>query len=381
MSHKPKVAAPNPNHAESEAKIPFVRIARRNMFPTHKAWLLRAGGLFAALLTGALLILALGKNPFAVYAEMIDSAFGSRIGFTQTVRIAVPLLGTALAVGLAFKMRFWNIGAEGQILMGGIAASYFALFHVENLPTPVLLTVMGISAAVVGGIWGLIPSFFRAKWETNETLFTLMLNYVALGFIKYLQTVNSWQVPGSAGHPQIDRFDRAARLPQLFGIHIGWVMVLILTVLVHLYITRSKQGYQISVVGQSENTARYAGMNVGRIIMRTMFISGAIAGFVGFMQVSGADFTLNETTAGGVGFTAIIVAWIAHLKPPIMIITAVFIAILERGSLRIQTVFEIPATIASVLIGIILFFMLTFEFFINYRVIFRVKNDKKGDAQ
>ena len=371
MNHRTNSASHQP-----EIKVPFVRLARRNTISLHESWLLRAGGLLAALLTGALLILALGQNPISVYLEMIDSAFGSRIGFTQTVRIAVPLLGAALAVGLAFKMRFWNIGAEGQILVGGIAASYFALFHVNNMPTPVLMIVMGLSAAVAGGIWGLIPAFFRAKWGTNETLFTLMMNTVALGFIQYLQTVPSWQIPGTTGHPQIDRFDRAARLPQLFGIHIGWVMVLILTVVVYLYITRSKQGYQLTVVGQSENTARYAGMNVGRIIMRTMIISGAIAGFVGFMQVSGADFTLNETTAGGIGFTAIIVAWIAHLNPPVMIVVAVFIAVLERGAIRIQTAFEIPATIASVLIGIILFFMLACEFFINYRVIFR--NRKEG---
>ncbi|MCL2411060.1 MAG: ABC transporter permease [Treponema sp.] len=359
-----------PSPPQAEVKVPFLRITQRNFMPPHKAWLFRIGGIFAALLTGAVLILVLGENPFAVYIEMIDSAFGSRIGFTQTIRIAAPLLGAALAVGLAFKMRFWNIGAEGQILAGGIAASYFALFHAGNMPPFILLTVMGITAAVAGGIWGFIPAFFRAKWGTNETLFTLMLNYVALGFIFYLQSISSWQADAS-GHPQIARFDRAARLPQLFGVHIGWVIVLILVVLVYLYITRSKHGYQLSVVGESENTARYAGMNVGKIIMRTMIISGAIAGFVGFMQVAGADFTLNEYTAGGVGFTAIIVAWLARLKPPLMILVALFIAVLERGALRIQTVFEIPATIAAILIGIILFFMLASEFFVNYRVILR----------
>jgi len=359
----------------AEVKEPFVRLARRNAIAAHKAWLIRAGGLLAALIMGGILILALGHNPISVYGEMINSAFGSRIGFTQTVRTAIPLLGAALAVGLAFKMKFWNIGAEGQILMGGIAASYFALFYFDTLPAPLLFLTMGVTAAIAGALWGLIPAFFRAKWGTNETLFTLMLNYVALEVVKFLQTVPSWQIPGSTGHPQIDRFDRVARLPQVFDIHIGWIMVLILTVLVHLYLTRSKQGYQLTVVGQSQKTARYAGMNVGRIIMRTMLLSGGIAGFVGFMQVSGADFTLTEYTAGGVGFTAIIVAWVAHLKPPIMVLVAMFIAVLERGALRIQTVFEIPAAIASVLIGIILFFMLACEFFINYRVIFRGRKE------
>jgi len=342
---------------------------------TKNAWLIRAGGLFFALLTGAILILFLGHNPIAVYSDMVNSAFGSRIGFNETVRIAVPLLGSALAVGLAFKMKFWNIGAEGQILIGGIAATYFALFQYQNLPRPVLLIVMGLAAAAAGGLWGLIPAFFRAKWGTNETLFTLMLNYVAFGLILYLQS-DPWRRPGT-DHPIIAMFDTSARLPRLFGIHIGWIFALILALLVHLYLNRSKQGYQLSVVGQSENTARYAGMSVGRVIMRTMIISGAIAGFVGFIQVSGADFTLNETTAGGVGFTAITVAWLSHLNPLIMILVSFFIAILERGSIRIQTTFMIPATIAAVLIGIILFFMLACEFFINYRLIFR---SRKGEA-
>ena len=360
-----------------EVKTPLIRIVKRNTISVSKATLYRIGGLIAALLAGAIVILILGQNPLAVYLEMINSAFGSRTGFNQTVRIAIPLLGAALAIGLAFKMRFWNIGAEGQILIGGIAASYVALFHVDHLPRFILLIVMALAALIAGGAWGLIPAFFRAKWGTNETLFTLMLNLIALGFVRFLQTLTSWQIPGTTGHPQIDRFAREARLPQVFDIHIGWIIVLILAVVAHFYLTRSKQGYQLTVVGQSENTARYAGMNVKKIIIRTMIISGAIAGLVGFIQVSGADFTLNEYTAGGIGFTAIIVAWIAHLKPIMMIPIAMFIAVLERGALRIQTVFEIPATFAAVLIGIILFFMLACEFFVNYRLIIR---DKKGGS-
>ena len=359
-------------------KSPLIRIAKRNAIPMSKSWGIRAGALFAALLIGSLLILALGHNPISVYIEMVNSTFGNRMRFNETVRIAVPLLGSALAVGLAFKMRFWNIGAEGQILVGGIAATYFALFHYGNMPRPVLLIVMGIAGALAGGVWAWLPAFFRAKWNTNETLFTLMLNYVAFGFILYLQA-GPWRSPAGE-FPIIDRFNAAARLPTVMGIHVGWVIVLVLTGLVYFYLGWTKQGYQLGVVGQSENTARYAGMNVKQIIMRTMLISGAIAGLVGFIQVSGANFTLDETTAGGVGFTAIIVAWISHLNPLIMILSAFFIAMLERGSWRIQTEFMIPSTIATVLIGIILFFMLASEFFINYKLVFR-KSNSKGGAQ
>jgi simple sugar transport system permease protein len=344
-----------------------LRIARRKTIPARQVWCIRLIGLATALLVGAVIIIALGHNPLAVYSEMVRSVFGGRIGFNQTVRIFVPLLGAALAVGLAFKMRFWNIGAEGQILIGGIAASYFALFHHGNMPRLLLLIVMGLAAATAGGLWGFIPAFFRAKWGTNETLFTLMLNYVALGIIIYLQSVQAWRREGEM-HPIIAMFPAAARLPQIGGVHIGWVMVLILTGLVYFYLAKSKQGYQLSVVGESENTARYAGMNVKNIIIRTMFLSGAIAGLAGFWQVSGADFTLNETTANGVGFTAIIVAWLARLNPLAMVLVAAFIAILERGSIRIQTVFSIPSMIASVLIGIILFAMLACEFFVQYRL-------------
>ena len=364
----------------AEGKTPLVRIARRGNVSKKRAWLIRILGLAFALITSGLLVFALGHNPFLVYADMLDSAFGNRIGFNETMRIAIPLLGSALAVGLAFKMRFWKIGTEGQILIGGIAASYFALFHVNHMPAPVLLIVMGLTAAIAGAFWGFIPAYFRARWGTNETLFTLMLNYIALGFIKYLQTLPSWQIPGTTGHPQIDRFAMSARLPQLFGIHIGWVIVLGLTILTYLYLRHSKQGYQLTVVGQSENTARYAGMDVKKIIIRTMILSGAIAGLVGFIQVSGADFTLNEGTAGGVGFTAITVAWLAHLNPLVMVLVAVMIAVLERGAIRIQTSFMIPATIASVMIGIILFSMLACEFFINFRLVFRGKREGKIDG-
>lgn len=352
-------------------KSPIVRITKRSSIPLLKSWGIRVAALVAALILGSLLILALGHNPIAVYVEMVNSTFGNRMRFNETVRIAIPLLGAALAVGLAFKMRFWNIGAEGQILVGGIAATYFALFHYNNMPRPILLIVMGLAGMLAGSIWGLLPAFFRAKWNTNETLFTLMLNYVAFGFILYLQA-GPWRSPAGE-FPIIDRFNTAARLPTVLGIHSGWVIVLVLTGLVYFYLGWTKQGYQLSVVGQSENTARYAGMNVRYIIMRTMIISGAIAGLVGFMQVSGSNFTLDETTAGGIGFTAIIVAWISHLNPLIMIVTAFFIAMLERGSWRIQTEFMIPSTIATVLIGIILFFMLASEFFINYKLVFRKK--------
>ncbi len=353
-----------------ESKEPFARIVKRSDIPRWKAWLIRALAILIALCAGSLLIAALGHNPLEVYRDMMTGSLATKTARSATVKIAVPLLGAAVAIAPAFKMKFWNIGAEGQILAGGIAASYFALFHYQNMSRPALILTMFLAGALAGGIVGLIPAFFKAKWGTNETLFTLMLNYIVLGIEQYFQN-GPWKDPTGTGFPIIAMFNKAARLPKVFGVHIGWIIVLALTVLMFLYLKYTKHGYEIAVVGESERTARYAGMSVSWIIMRTMFISGAIAGIVGFITVCGADYTLNANTAGGVGFTAITVAWLAGLNPIVMVAIAFFLAILSKGSNTIQTNFKIPASAAQVLTGIILFFMLGCEFFINYRVIFR----------
>ncbi|MBQ2699326.1 MAG: ABC transporter permease [Firmicutes bacterium] len=352
------------------AKDPLLRIVRRPPVSQSTAWKIRALALVAALLTTSLLILLLGHNPIAVYADLINGALGTKTARIETIKITIPLLIAALSVAITFKMQFWNIGTEGQILAGGIAATYFALFWVDKLPRPALLLVMMLAGCLAGALWAAIPALFKARWGTNETLFTLMLNYIALGIVKYLQA-GPWKKPG--GFPKIPMFDQAARLPKLFGVHIGWVIAIALVVLVYIYMKHTKHGYEITVVGQSKETARYAGMNVSRIIIRTMVVAGALAGLIGFLQVSGANYSLSENTAGGVGFTAISVAWLSQMNPLAMVIVSAFIAILEKGSNRIQTTFAIPASAADVITGTLLFFMLGCEFFINYRIIFRHK--------
>ncbi len=317
------------------------------------------------------MILSLGHDPFAVYGDMLRGSLATKTARVETVKIAIPLLGAALAITPAFKMKFWNIGAEGQIMAGAIAATYFALFWYDKLPRPLLLVVMLVAGAIAGGIWGLIPAIFKAKWGVNETLFTLMFNYIILGFEKYLQH-GPWIKEGTT-FPTIAMFNPAARLPKVLGVNIGWIIVLVLTVMMFFYLKYTKQGYEISVVGESVRTAQYAGMSVKKVIIRTMIISGVISGIVGFLIVSGADYTLNESTAGGVGFTAISVAWLARLNPFVMVFISAFLAILSKGSNTIQTDFKIPASAAEVLTGIILLCMLGGEFFVNYRLIFRSK--------
>ena len=351
-------------------KEPLVRLAKRDDLSAGKKWAIRLGAILLALVVGSLFVAVLGHNPLAVYRDIVSGSLGGPSAVRATVRVAIPLLGVALAIAPAFKMKFWNIGAEGQIMVGAIAATYFALFWADRLPKPALLLVMALASLVAGGIWGLIPAFCKAKWGTNETLFTLMLNYIALGLEAYLQN-GPWKDPKGTGFPIIAMFGQNARLPKVGGVHIGWIIVLVLTVGMFLYLSRTKHGYEIAVVGGSQPTARYAGMNVKKIIIRTMVLSGAIAGLMGFLVVSGADYTLNTGTSGGVGFTAIIVAWLAHLNPFAMVLIAGLLAILNKGSNTIQTNFKIPASAAEVLSSIILFFMLGCEFFINYRLIFR----------
>ena len=351
-----------------EVKTPLIRLAKRDAMPAWQVWCIRGSSFIAAILLGALIFLVLGNNPISAYGTILSGSLGKSTAIRQTVKIAIPLLGTALAIAPCFKMRVWNIGAEGQITAGAVAASYFALFWADRLPGPALILVMAAAGAVAGGIWALVPAFFKAKWGTNETLFTLMMNYIIIGVVRWLQG-GPWE--GRPGSQIIPQFDSKAVLPKVLGVHCGWIIVLVLTVVMFIYMKYTKQGYEIAVIGESENTARYAGMNVGAIIMRTMFLSGAISGLVGFIVASGANNTLYDGVAAGVGFTAITVAWLAQLNPFAMIGISALLAVLEKGADTLQTRMNVPASISDIITGIFLFCMLGCEFFINYRLILR----------
>ena len=351
-----------------EANTPLIRLAKRDGMSRRKMWAIRAAAFVVAILIGAVVFLLIGNNPISAYGTILTGSLGKKTAIRQTVRIAIPLLGTALAIAPCFKMKFWNIGAEGQITAGAVGAAYFALFWADRLPGPVLLVVMAIAGALFGGIWALIPAFFKTRWGTNETLFTLMMNYIAIGIVNWLQG-GPWE--GRPGSQIIPQYDDAAVLPKVLGVHCGWIIVLALTVLMYFYMKYTKQGYEIAVVGESENTARYAGMNVGRIVMRTMFLSGAISGLVGFIVSSGADNTLHSGVAAGVGFTAITVAWLAQLNPFAMVGISALLAVLEKGAATLQTQMQVPASISDIITGVVLFCMLGCEFFINYQVILR----------
>ncbi|MBP3758213.1 MAG: ABC transporter permease [Firmicutes bacterium] len=356
---------------------PLIRLTKRQNMAKSRIWLIRLGALVFAIILGGLVFMIAGANPLTAYGTILSGSLGKVTGIRQVVKTAVPLLGTALALAPCFAMRYWNIGAEGQITMGAMAATFFAINMAHSMPSPILLIVMGIASIVFGAIWAGIPALFKANWGTNETLFTLMMNYIAIGIVGWLQG-GPWE--GKPGSQIIPMFEQSAVLPKVFGVHIGWIIVLILTVFMYIYMSKTKHGYEIKVLGESENTARYAGMNVRKVTIRTACLSGGIAGLVGFMIASGANQTLYSDVAGGVGFTAITVTWLAQLNPFAMVAISVMLAVLSKGASSIQTTLGVPASISDIITGIILLCMLGCEFFINYKMIFRGKEEHHEEA-
>lgn len=342
-----------------------IRTEKRAQLPRNKVLTLRLIAILLALFAGAFFIFCIGNNPFAVYKTMVEGAFRSKLAFYGTIKIMIPLFITALGITLAFKMRFWNIGGEGQIIMGAVFASYFGIFH-GDWPHIILIPVMLIAGMIGGGLTALLPAYFKAKYSTNETLFTLMLNYIALNFVVYLRE-GPWADPTSPGYKKFALFSANAKLDKVFGVHAGWIIALVILVLVSIYLKFSKQGYEIDVVGESPATATYAGMNVKKIILRTMFLSGGICGIVGMIEVSGNAGTMSEGITRGVGFTAIIVAWLAGLKPWAIFIVSALFSIMEKGSSVVESTFGLSEACADVLQGIILFFVIGCEFFIRYK--------------
>jgi len=357
---------------------PLVRMSKRDGVPLWKSLGIRLIGLTLALVVCAVIIYALTKlNPLKVYAAMFKGAFGTNKRIWVTIRDIVMLLCISVGLAPAFKMRFWNIGAEGQVLVGGIASAACMIYLGKTIPTLPLLVIMFVLSLIAGGIWGTIPAVFKARWNANETLFTLMMNYIAIQLTSYF--VAKWENPfGSNTVGIINTTSKAGWFPAIGGqmYTLNVIIVLALAVMMFLYLRYSKQGYEIAVVGESENTARYAAINVKSVVIRTMAISGAICGIAGFIAVAGASHTISTSTAGGQGFTAIIVAWLSRFNTFIMMAISTLLVFLEKGAVEIASQFDLNDFVSEMITGIILFFILGSEFFINYKVRFR--RGKKG---
>ena len=353
---------------------PKFHIVKRDDIVWWKAWGIRAIAVLVALLICSFICLVLtGLNPISFFLSMVEGSFGTnRLVWSMAQNVAI-LLCVSLAVTPAFKMKFWNLGAEGQALIGGLAAETCMIFFGEKLPLPVFLPIMFVVCIAAGAIWAYIPAFFKAKWNTNESLFTLMMNYVATQIVAYFTLI--WSVPKGSGTVRMLEF---GQLPKLFGQKylLNILIVAVLTIIMYIYLRKTKHGYEISVVGESENTARYIGVNVKKVIKRTMLLSGAICGIAGALLVAGTDHSLKPETVGGRGFTAIMVSWLAKFNPLFMILTSFLIVFIQKGAAKISEAYRLNSSFSDIITGIIIFFTIGCEFFLNYNI--KIKNNTEG---
>ncbi len=360
---------------------PIIRISKRDYMNPFKALGVRGIGLVMSLVICAIIIYGITElNPLDVYGAMFEGAFGTGKRAWVMIRDTMMLLCISIGLAPAFKMRFWNIGAEGQILVGGVAAAGCMIYLSKSMTTLPLLIIMFAASAVMGAVWGFVPGFFKAKWNTNETLFTLMMNYIAIQLTSYF--VALWENPfGSSSVGVINPQTRVGWFPQIFDqmYTLNVIIVAVLAVAMFIYLNYSKHGFEIAVVGDSERTARYAAIDVKKVIVRTMVLSGAVCGVAGFLAVAGASHTISTSTAGGQGFTAIIVAWLSQFNTFIMAGVSALLVFLSKGAMEIASRYNLSDYVSSMITGIILFFILGSEFFIRFKV--KLRSNKKGGSK
>lgn len=366
---------------ENKVREPLFHISKRDNLSVKRKILVRVWAIVLALLISALITaVATGINPIEVYSSIIRGAFGSARKTWITIQDLSILLLISLALTPAFRMKFWNIGGEGQVLMGGLGAATCMICLGSSLPNWLVMILMVVAAILFGGIWGFIPAICKAKWNTNETLSTLMMNYIATQLVSYFTIL--WEVPKGSGKIGIINQDsHAGWLPQLFGnkYMLCILVAVVTTVALYFYINYSKHGYEIRVVGESVKTANYVGIKVNKVIIRTMILSGALCGVAGLLLVGSVNHTLTTTISGGQGFTAVMVSWMAKFNPFMMILTSFLLVFMQNGAGEIATNFGLNQSFADIITGILLFFIIGCEFFINYKISFckHISNSKE----
>jgi len=361
-------------------------IVKRDNCPLWKKTVFYVGAILAALLLGAVVLLSIGVNPISYYTRMFTmGTIGNKIAyktFINYLRDFVPLALTSVALSLAFKMRFWNIGGEGQFIMGAIAATFVAFKLGPVLPMAVTLIVMCLAAMIAAGLYGLLVAALKVRFGTNETLLTLMLNYVALYVLTFLgETKADWNFflqEGSA-RPVFESFAGLASFPSIpmgkFSLNICVILTFVVGALVYVYLKYTKQGYEISVVGDSAGTARYAGMKVSGIVLRTVFLSACLIGLAAAFKV-GTVGVLSTSITNDVGWTGIIVAWLSQLNTAVIFVVSALISVLHYGSTVAAATFsQVDSSFANMLQGFILFLILAADFLIRFRI---VRTKKEG---
>lgn len=327
-----------------------------------------AVSLLLSFVFGAVLLAACKVDPFTTYAAMLRGAFGSASGLTGTLIKAIPLMLTSLGVSIAFRMRFWNIGAAGQLALGGVAAGWVALFVSPYLPTWAVLPAALIAGIVAGALWAGIPAVLKARLSVDETLTTLMLNYVAIYFYDYLYT-GPWRNPEGYGFPGTAVFPKTAWLPHVSPrVHIGIIFALLAAALLWFILKHTRWGFELRIIGENAVAARYLGINIARNIVMALLLSGALSGLAGACEVTGNLHRLSNGLPHALGYTAIIVAWMAQLNPAAILAVAVMMAGLLVGGDQLQTRMHLPAAIGLVLQGMILFPLLAGSLFTEYRL-------------
>ncbi len=351
---------------------PLFHVSKRGVLPWYVSWGIRGAALLLALLLcGVITTLVTGINPLQVYLAIFEGSFGTSRKLWVLLQNVAMLLCVSLAVTPAFRMRCWNLGGEGQALIGGLAAAACMILMAGKLPNAVVILCMCVTSILAGALWAGIPAFFKARWNTNETLFTLMMNYVATQLVAYYCVV--WESPKGSGqigiitpNSHVGWFPQIGSYKYLLNI----LVVAVVCVLMYVYLNYSKHGYELAVVGESERTARYVGIKVDRVIVRTMLLSGALCGLAGLLLVGSTNHTLTPTIVDGRGFTAVMVSWLAKFNPIWMILTSFLLVFLGRGAGEIATNFGLNQSFGDILTGIILFCIIGSEFFINYQIKF-----------
>jgi len=359
---------------------PLIYITKRSDISKLNGILIKAAVIVVGILVCALItVLLTGENPMKVFASMIKGSFGSERKFWNLLQSSAMLLGISLAVTPAFKMRFWNTGAEGQVLIGMLASVACMFYLKDSLPSWLLLIIMFVASVVAGAIWAGIPGFFKAMWNTNETLFTLMMNYVAMQLVSCCIMV--WVPSGSMILGVVNSGSQCGWFPSIFGQEylLNILIVAILTVVIYIYLKKSKQGYEISVVGESEKTAKYIGINVKKVIIRTVIISGVLCGIMGWVLVAGASHSITANSVGGNGFTAIMVSWMSKFNAGVMVLSSLLVCFLQKGAGQIASDLRLDSSVGEVLTGIMILFIVSSEFFVNYKIHFRRRERKEAE--
>ncbi len=356
---------------------PLFHIVKRDALPVWKSALFTLGSIVLSLLISAIVCGVISnQNPLLFFKYLVDGSFKTERRIWTLLRDASLLLGVTMALLPAFKMKFWNLGGNGQILMGALVAVACMKFLGGKIPDAAANVIMVVSSVLIAAIWAAIPAIFKAFFKTNESLFTLMMNYIAVGLVNYFITLHS-----DSGSNTI-RPIAAANLPQIGNEYLlSIIVVAVISAFMILYFKKSKRGYEVAVVGESENTARYVGINVKKTIIRTLALSGALCGVVGLLLGGSINRTITASTANNMGFTAIMVAWLAKLNPVIAIVAAIFITFVNNGMSTVRTNFGLTSVASTnIVLGIVYFFIIAGDFFLTYKIVFN-KSKKKDSAK